>query len=335
MAEAEQRYNDQTGQTSEDKTGQTRQTSEDKTGQTRQTDLLPSFSQILGSSWQIYRLKIKALIGITLIPVLASLFFVIIALLCVALFSALGVVTGGAYTSIIVVIAIVLGLIAVIALLYLAFWGQIALLYNIGSGEAIGAVESYKKTKGKIWDFAWIACLVGLIELCGYLLLLVPGIIFSIWFSFATIVFLFENEKGMNALLKSREYVRGKWWNVLILLWAMSGLFLLLSWTFSFLGDGLKAANSHEAIQLLFGFVEQTALFILAPLQTVFVYQTFKSLKAVKPEMVFTPSKRTRTAAIITCVLGGLVLVALIALAVIGIAALSQTGIGLEALFNQ
>jgi hypothetical protein len=208
-------------------------------------------------------------------------------------------------------------------------------LYNVGSDEAVGAIESYKRTKDKIWDYAWIVFFVGISTLCGYMLFIVPGIIFSIFFSFAAFVFLFENEKGMNALLKSREYVRGKWWGVLFRLWAMAGLFVLLSWAFSFLSQGFQAAKAPDAIQAVLAFIEQIVMFILAPLQTVFAYKTFINLKTVKQDMVFTPSRQTKTAVIVTGILGGLVLVAAIVLSAVGIVALSQSGIDLESLLSK
>jgi hypothetical protein len=330
MAEAEQSINDLS-----DKTGQTGQTRQDQTGQISPAVHLASFNEILIEAWRSYRLKLKNLLGITIIPALASIAFLIIAIIFGGLLAAIAAITNGAYAPIAIVLGVIFGIFAIIALLYLAFWGQIALLYNVGSDETVGAIESYKRTRGKIWDYAWIAFLVGVSTLCGYVLFIVPGIIFSIFFSFAAFAFLFENEKGMNALLKSREYVRGKWWGVLFRLWAMAGLFVLLSWVFSLFSQGFQAAKAPGAIQTVIAFIEQITMFILAPLQTVFVYKTFTNLKTVKRDMVFTPSRRTEKSIIITGILGGIVLIAAIVLSAVGIAALSQSGIDLESLLSK
>jgi len=330
MAEAEQSINDLS-----DKTGQTGQTRQDQTGQISPAVHLASFNEILIEAWRSYRLKLKNLLGITIIPALASIAFLIIAIIFGGLLAAIAAITNGAYAPIAIVLGVIFGIFAIIALLYLAFWGQIALLYNVGSDETVGAIESYKRTKGKIWDYAWIAFLVGISTLCGYVLLIVPGIIFSIFFSFAAFVFLFEGEKGMNALLKSREYVRGKWWSVLFRLWAMAGLFVLLSWVFSLFSQGFQAANAPGAIQTVLAFIEQIAMFILTPLQTVFVYKTFMNLKTAKQNMVLTPSRRIKTAVIITGILGIIILVAAIVLSAAGMAALSQSGIDLESLLSK
>ena len=77
-----------------------------------------------------------------------------------------------------------------------------------------------------ILPFAWIFLLYGFIIAGGYLLLIIPGVIFTVWFAFAQFIMPGENVHGMEALLKSREYVRGHWLDValrLFLIWILSG----------------------------------------------------------------------------------------------------------------
>jgi MFS family permease len=332
MAEAEQRIHDQS-----DKTGQTEQTgqiSQDKTGQTNISTSLAPFNELLNKAWKVYRLKLKSLLGIEIISALAAIAIIAILLIGGALLAALAAVVGKSFTVVVIILGIILALLAIVALFYLSFWSQVTLLYNACSEEPIGAIESYKKTRNRIGGFAWIAIFSGLISLCGFFLFVIPGIIFSIWFSFAAIVFLFENEKGMSALLKSREYVRGKWWGIMFRLWAMAGLFVLLSWLFSALGAGLKAANAPQMIMFFADFIQSAASFILAPLQIVFLYYVFKDLKNLKKDSALTPSKNTRTTVIISIVLGIIVLIALVAISILGAVALSRSGIDLGSLLQ-
>ncbi|MFA5413138.1 MAG: glycerophosphoryl diester phosphodiesterase membrane domain-containing protein [Patescibacteria group bacterium] len=70
---------------------------------------------------------------------------------------------------------------------------------------------SYSKT---FWGIV-ISILVTLAVCLGTLLLIIPGIIFSVWFSFSLYIFILENKKGTEALSASRQLVKGKFWPVL------------------------------------------------------------------------------------------------------------------------
>lgn len=87
-----------------------------------------------------------------------------------------------------------------------------------------GALE---RGKGLILPLVWVSFLSAFIVCGGYLLLIIPGIIFSVWFVFGQFVLAQDETRGMGALLKSREYVRDQWFNVairLFLIWAVSGI---------------------------------------------------------------------------------------------------------------
>ena len=51
--------------------------------------------------------------------------------------------------------------------------------------------------------------------LSGVILLVIPGIIFSIWFAFSTHAVILDNKKGTQALSYSKQLVRGRWGAVL------------------------------------------------------------------------------------------------------------------------
>jgi hypothetical protein len=53
------------------------------------------------------------------------------------------------------------------------------------------------------------------IVLVGFLLLVVPGILFLVWFSLAGVVVKLEGRSAIDALRRSRELVRGSFWRVL------------------------------------------------------------------------------------------------------------------------
>lgn len=56
--------------------------------------------------------------------------------------------------------------------------------------------------------------LLALVTFLGYLLLIIPGIIFSVWFTFVIVIMINENVWGLAALKSSRNLVKGRFWKV-------------------------------------------------------------------------------------------------------------------------
>ena len=60
-----------------------------------------------------------------------------------------------------------------------------------------------------------ISVLLTAISYGGMLFLFIPGFIFVFWYGFASFVFADERLTGMDALMRSKSYVVGRWWKVL------------------------------------------------------------------------------------------------------------------------
>lgn len=119
---------------------------------------------------------------------------------------------------------IILGVLLTLPIMILVSWVYLAFYYLLAhSEEGITIEQSFRATWPKILSWWWVCLLAGLIVLGGFFLLVVPGIIFAIWFSLYIYVFILEDQKGLNVLLRSKEYVQGRWWAVL-----GRGLFLIL-----------------------------------------------------------------------------------------------------------
>lgn len=160
---------------------------------------LPSAGALLQEALSLYVKRFSIFMGITMLT-LAPLALVV-ALPFVAVLG-----TGMVF------------LLAVLLVLFVAIgsaWGQIALIYAIkDTEERIGIMESYRRGWGKILSYWWMSFLTSIIIFGGLFLFVIPGIIFSVWFSLGIFVLIAEDRKGMDALLKSREYVRGRWGSV-------------------------------------------------------------------------------------------------------------------------
>lgn len=165
-------------------------------------------------SWQIFQRRFATLIGLFLLSIVAM---VVPAGASVALAMAAGMALGKA--------AIVLiGMAGLLAGIYLGGRCFAAFLYAVVD-EGLSLKDALAKGKGLVLPLIWIGFLTGFVIGGGYMLLVIPGIIFTVWFCFAQFILVQEEVRGVDSLLKSREYVRDEWFNValrLLLVWAAS-----------------------------------------------------------------------------------------------------------------
>lgn len=103
----------------------------------------------------------------------------------------------------------------------------IALIFAVDN-RSLTVVGAYAAAKGFFWRYIGLSLLISAILLLAFILFIIPGIIVSVWFTFATFVLVLERTKIIDALKRSREYVRGKWWGVfgrlialMLIVWAI------------------------------------------------------------------------------------------------------------------
>lgn len=65
-----------------------------------------------------------------------------------------------------------------------------------------------------LWPFVLVGILQGLVTLGGFLLLVVPGLIFLVWYSFAQQALLIDGKRGLEAMTASRDLCRGRFFTV-------------------------------------------------------------------------------------------------------------------------
>ncbi len=154
------------------------------------------------------------------------------------------------------VIIAALTIITVVASLWLSV--MVVDLIRTYSGEIVDTRKLERRSWG-IWgrviDLTLISLLQGLVVAAGFLLFLVPGLIFWCWFSFARYAVLVDGvSPGSQALKTSKELVNGRFWQI-VWRWLASylyfgiflvlGIALLLAIIGAFLGNpGLAFTNS-------------------------------------------------------------------------------------------
>ena len=180
---------------------------------------LSGVGDLFKASWEIYKKRACTIFSIYLIS--SILFGVIIGVFSLAgmIFSSATQTSRSAVLTASLITGITAGFIALI-------WGFAASIYAVAD-EGLGIKESLGKGWQRVGAFAWLFSVLGYMITGGFLLFFVPGFVFSVWFVFAQFILASEGEKGMNALLKSREYVRGHSFEVfarLVAVWLVSTL---------------------------------------------------------------------------------------------------------------
>jgi hypothetical protein len=111
------------------------------------------------------------------------------------------------------VVVVVVNLLNII----IAFWVSLAGIIAV-SGIVSGKKTTVKEVFASSWTrlrlFALLSVLVGLIEIGGGILLIIPGIIFGIWYGFSEFVFVVEGRGIKDSLKASKKLVVGRFWKV-------------------------------------------------------------------------------------------------------------------------
>jgi hypothetical protein len=87
-----------------------------------------------------------------------------------------------------------------------------AMVHNISAsylGETLSAGDCYARAMPRVLPLLGTQVIVGIVVMIGFLLFIVPGVIFSLWYYVVVPVVILEGAAGFRALGRSRELVRG------------------------------------------------------------------------------------------------------------------------------
>lgn len=268
-------------QPSADYTSEKRQNTHEKDQQTRSEGKIPSkppdlqyhrdksetkgklsgIGDLFEKTWDIFKRRIGTLIVLYLLTVVLVLVPVGIFILIAYLIS---LTMPGTKDPLIIAGGVVGSIAGIIA----GFWGFGSFISAIAD-ETLSIKDALDKGGQKIWAFIWLYSLLGYIVPGGFLLFFVPGILFMIWFAFAQFILPNEDVRGMNAILKSKEYVKGYWFDIF--------LRLFIIWLAS-VGVGMIP---------LIGFI-LSILFV--PFEMIFIYLIYEDLRSIKGDVSYISS---------------------------------------------
>ena len=159
--------------------------------------------------------------------------------------------------------------------------------------EEISVRDAYKRGWRLLPAYLWLLIILTLIEMGGFVLGFIPGVIFHIWFFLAVFVFVFENLRGFQALLRSKQMVRGKFWAIFLRL-------LILGIILEVIPMGLRFPATSKIDYIPLSHFVDTIINVflqifLLPISLFYIYQIYKDLKEIKvEEPVMVPSLRTK-----------------------------------------
>ena len=118
--------------------------------------------------------------------------------------------------------------------------------------------------------------LTGLAVAGGFLLLIIPGFIFSYWFAFTSQIVVIENLSGTAALKRSKQLVKGRFWKTVSYLLFPTAIII----AYSFITSAVAAAipkPSRSVFELLFSIVTWP-FGLVSLIYSFLVYREFKKI---------------------------------------------------------
>ena len=200
----------------------------------------------------------------------------------------------------------------ILASVVLGIIAYLGLVYVIKDGAQMNAALA--QGAKQFFPYLWLSALSGLVVAGGFVMAVVPGIIFAIWFSFSIYAFLIDGKRGLEALLKSKEYVVGYFWPVfgrLLMLLVVALPFLM------FMSFVAKSDFEVNAVTLFF-----QAFF--TPFALCYSFILYSQLKNLKPDVAANPVAVKKGFYIFSAVLGILAGVALLVTALVFIPKLAE-----------
>jgi hypothetical protein len=223
---------------------------------------LPGIGELFDRSWKIFKSRIGTLIALYL---LSGVFFIV----PFGIFIGIGYLFSMFFSGSKMALIVSGGLVGMIAGIIAASWGYAAFIFAVAD-ESLGIKDSLDKGWQRVGAFIWLLSILGFIIMGGFLLFLIPGVIFTVWFAFAQFIIAGEDEKGMNALLKSKEYVKEHWFDVflrLLIVWLISGAIGMVP----IIGPILSI--------------------LFMPFMMIFIYLIYEDLRSVKGDVAYSSSK--------------------------------------------
>lgn len=223
--------------------------------------------ELLRESWNIFKKNWKLLLGIFILPGLVTAVFD---------YRTATEEQAAAFMGAFPIWFILL-LVAMVAFLML----MSVALYKAVAEPQTTTIEGAYRFAGKYFpQYLVLSFMVGTVVMLGLIALIIPGIIFAVWFAFAYLALIFEDKKGVDAMKASKEYVRGNWWKIFGRFVALGGVLLVVSIATGLIGYTLL--TSLMGAQLATAAASFLTSAFVMPFATAYSYLMYQDLKRLK-----------------------------------------------------
>jgi hypothetical protein len=133
-------------------------------------------------------------------------------------------------------------------------------------GDELDVDRSYRWGLRRFGSVLLVSILVGLAVGIGFVLFIIPGIIFLVMFAVAVPVVVVENRRGTEAMRRSWELVRGHFWHVLGVIVVAAIITGLVQAVFNAIG------GSNAVLELILGTIGQIIVAPFSALVAILLY---------------------------------------------------------------
>ena len=259
---------------------------------------LPGFLSLLSESVKFYKKHAKSFILLSLWP------FTIVVVISILQHSflpqeGLAFVIGGLVLSIIL---------SVVQFFIQTLMYPVALIENIQTADSdIGysTKNTYSKSMRLVLPLLFILILSSLIVITGFTLLIIPGIILAVYFTFCVYALVIDGKRGLKALTTSYYYIQYDWWDVVLRIFLLALIPVIFSGiVFVLLFLGLILLNGGFDYSAIMGMTHSVSasfsgslgyylviyvwqfvyLAVFLPISAIYLYQIYKRLKSSRGE---------------------------------------------------
>lgn len=133
-------------------------------------------------------------------------------------------------------------------------------------GDPVDVEASYRYGLKRLWSVILVSILVGLVVAVGFILLVIPGIIFLVFLSVSIPVLIVEGRRGTEAMGRSWNLVKGNFWHAF-------GVIVVAALIVGIISGIIGAIGGHNwAVRWIFTSIAQILTVPFASLVSVLLY---------------------------------------------------------------
>jgi len=173
-----------------------------------------------------------------------------------------------------------LSFLVLVFLVYFLTKASISILLYIKNAYKGDTKKLYHSESEKyFWPYLGISLMTFIFVLLWSFLLIIPGIVFSIFYTFALYVFIFEGKRDIEAIRRSKNLVKNYFWPVLLRIALVAIVFIIL---FSILEIPLSFVSEESVFFSIWNIILQIIALIVSPLSIIYLSKIYKNLVKIK-----------------------------------------------------